>query len=277
MRNVLRVFMLMSIAAVGFSNTLQAQEDSDDLEFKPFPKVETGENVITPPEGIHPFYKKYINANGILIVGSEKVRDASLRAARKTVLKLTSTRPDVHKAIVEGNARISVMAFSETASDLPEYGPGADGEWGLGQMPGDPCSLVSEKGIRYPENEHYIADFLMHEFVHVVHNFGMPETDPEVIDEIYAAYVDAVKKGVYLPPQEEQPENPDPFEAWRDDEYFTHSVNAYYNLNESLPGPWVDVQIGQWGQRSGTRKQLREKDPALFEIIERFFPKLLDD
>jgi len=275
MRNVL-VVSVLSIIALGFTHPVQAQ-DNNDREFKPFPKIATGDEVITPPEGVHPFYKKYINANGILIVGSENVADESLRAARKTVLKLTSTRPDIHKAIVEGNARISIMAFSETASDLPEFGSGADGEWGLGQMPGDPSSLVSEKGIRYEGNEEYIADFLMHEFVHVVHTFGMPKTDPEVIDEIYAAYLDAVDKGVYLPPQEEQPENPDAFDEWRDDEYFTHSVNAYYDLNESLPGPWVDVQIGQWGQRSGTQKQLRGKDPVMVEIIERFFPKSLKD
>ncbi len=64
---------------------------------------------------------------------------------------------------------------------------------------------------------------------------------------------------------------------WRDDEYFTHSVNAYYDLNERLPGPWVDVQIGDWGVRSGTREELRKNDPVIFEIIEKFFPASLDE
>jgi hypothetical protein len=48
-------------------------------------------------------------------------------------------------------------------SDLPEFGPGSDGEWGLGQMPGDPTSLVSEKGIQYEGNTEYIGNLLLHE------------------------------------------------------------------------------------------------------------------
>ena len=118
---------------------------------------------------------------------------------------MTSKRPDVHKALVANNARISIMAFSETASDLPEFGPGSDGEWGLGQMPGDPTSLVSEKGIHYQGNTEYIANFLLHEFVHVVHNLGMPTTDPEIVDEIYTAYLRAVEKGLFMKPPNAPP------------------------------------------------------------------------
>ena len=54
-------------------------------------------------------------------------------------------------------------------------------------------------------------------------------------------------------------------------------MNAYYDLNESLPGPWVDIKIGEWGQRSGTREELRRNDPLIYEIIEQFFPNSLKD
>jgi len=49
----------------------------------PVALVETGETVIAPPAGTDPFYKKYINADGIVIVSSEKVPDAALIAARR--------------------------------------------------------------------------------------------------------------------------------------------------------------------------------------------------
>ena len=254
-----------------------AQDQADESRFEPFPVVHTGANVIEPPEGVHPFYKKYINADGIVIVGSENVADAALLEARRTILLLTGKRPDVHNAIVANNARISVMAFSETASDLPEFGPGSEGEWGLGQMPGDPTSLVSEKGIPYEGNTGYVAHFLLHEFVHVVHNLGMPTTDPELIDAIYATYLSAVEEGRFMEPPNEPSDDATAFDEFRDDEYFTHSVNAYYDLNESLPGPWVDIEIGDWGQRSGTREELRKNDPVVYEIIERFFPESLED
>jgi alpha-glucosidase len=253
------------------------QDEEDETSFEPFPVVRTGDSVIEPPEGVHPFYKKYVNADGIVIVGSENVADAALLTARRTILRLTSQRPDVHQAIVANNARISIMAFSETASDLPEFGPGADGEWGLGQMPGDPTSLVSERGIPYEGNAEYIANFLLHEFVHVVHNLAMPTTDPEIVDEIYGAYLRAVENGLFMKPPNEPAEEITAFDEYRDDEYFTHSVNAYYDLNESLPGPWVDIEIGEWGQRSGTREELRRNDPRIYEIIEQFFPDSLED
>ncbi len=165
------------------------------------------------------------------------------------------------------------MAYSETASDLPEYGPRSDGQWGLGQMPGGPTSLVSEKGVCYEGNTEYIANFLLHEFVHMIHNLGIHFAEPEVENEIYTAYINAVEKGLFKAPEGEPREGGTPFEAYGDDEYFTHSVNAYYDLNERLPGPWVDVEIGDWGEHSGTREELRKNDPVIFEMIERFFPE----
>jgi hypothetical protein len=239
--------------------------------------VETGERVIAPPAGAHPFYKKYINAAGVVIVSSEKVPDAALLAARQLILHLSSQRLDVHKAILAHHPRISVMAVAETASDLPEFGPNSDGQWGLGQMPGSPTTLVSQKGICYEGNTDYTANFLLHEFVHDVHNLGMPTADPDVVDEIYAAYLGAIERGIFIPPADEPRRGITPFDAYGDDEYFTHSVNAYFDLNESLPGPWMDFKVGETGWRSGTRDELRQKDPVIYEIIERFFPDSLGD
>ena len=168
------------------------------------------------------------------------------------------------------------MAISETASDLPEFGPGAAGEWGLGQMLGDPTTLVSVRGVCYEGNTEYRANFLAHEFVHMIQNLGWPTTDPEIEDEIYAAYLVAVERGIFAAPIDE-PLGIDPYDAYGDDEYLTHGVNAWFDLNESLPGPWVDVQIGESGPPSGTRAQLQQNDPALYEIISRFMPDTLGD
>jgi len=234
------------------------------------------ETVTEPPPGIDPFYRKYLDAQGVEIVSSDAVPDAALVATRRTVLHLLSKRPDVHQAMLRQAPRISIMAISETASDLPEFDAGADGEWGLGQMPGDPASLVSERGICYPGNTEYRANFLLHEFVHAMQNLGWSTTDPGVEDEIFAAYRAAVARGEFDAPVGE-PENVTPADAFGDDEYLTHSVNAWFDLNESLPGPWVDVQIGDSGPPSGTRQELRQRDPTLTALIERFVPDSLGD
>ena len=243
----------------------------------PFPVVETGERVIAAPTGVHPFYTKYINAEGIIVVSSDAVPDAALIAARRLILHVLSKRPDIHAAMLQHNPRISIMATSETASDLPEFGARSDGEWGLGQMPGSPTGLVSERGICYEGNTEYRANFLLHEFVHAIQNLGWPTTDPDIEDEIYEAYRNAVERGFFDAPEREPPEGSTPFEAFGDDEYLTHNVNAWFDLDESLPGPWVDVAIGDTGPPSGTREQLREHDPQLYEIISRFMPDSLGD
>jgi hypothetical protein len=250
---------------------VSSEETEERME--PFPLFETGDSVISAPEGVHPFYRKYINADGVVIVSSDNVPDNALLEARKTILFLSSKRPDVHKAMLKYHPRISVMATNETASDLPEFGPGSDGEWGLGQMPGDPTSLVSVKGICFPENQDYFANALMHEFVHMIHNMGMLEAEPKVLDEIYAAYLNAIQKGQFTPPEDEPLEGITPFDAYGDDEYFTHAVNAWYNLDESWPGPWMDVKIGEKGPPSGTHAELKERDPKIYAVISRFFPK----
>ncbi len=248
-----------------------------DQVVEPFPLIETGEQVVAPPDGTHLFYTKYINADGVVIVSSDAVPDAALIGAYRTILHLTSHRPDVLEAMLQHKPRISIMGLSETASDLPEFGPSSDGQWGLGQMPDSSTSLVSVRGVCYPGNGEYRANFLLHEFVHAMQNLGWPTTDPQIEDEVWGAYVNAVKQGYFKAPSNEPLEGITLFDAFGDDEYLTHNVNAWFDLNESLPGPWVDVQIGDSGPPSGTRAQLRARDPQLYKIIGRFLPDTLGD
>ena len=250
---------------------------AQDRNLEPFPLVETGARVVSPPDGVHSFYTKYINADGVVIVSSDAVPDAALTAAYRTIVHLTGRRPDVLRAMLPHHPRISIMGLSETASDLPEFGPRSDGEWGLGQMPDSSTSLVSVRGVCYAGNTEYRANFLLHEFVHAMQNLGWATTDPEVEDEIWAAYVNAVQRGQFKAPRSEPLEGITPFDAYGDDEYLTHNINAWFDLNESLPGPWVDVQIGDSGPPSGTRAELRARDPRLFEIVGRFLPASLGD
>ena len=170
---------------------IDVSDGGRQFELERVASLETGERVTAPPPGAHSFYEKYINADGVTIVSSAGVPDEALIAARRTVLHLLRKRPDVHRAMLAQHPRISIMALDETASDLPEYGPGADGQWGLGQMPDAPTILVSIRGVCYPGNTDYRANFLLHEFVHNMQNLGWPTTDPSVEDEIYSAYTAA--------------------------------------------------------------------------------------
>lgn len=75
------MMMLMLLAS-----TLPMAHAAQDRSLEPFPLIETGERVVATPEGGHPFYTKYINAGGVVIVSSDAVPDAALIAAYRMVL-----------------------------------------------------------------------------------------------------------------------------------------------------------------------------------------------
>ena len=80
-------------------------------------------------------------------------------------------------------------------------------------------------------------------------------------------------KGQFIPPIDEPLEGITPFDAYGDDEYFTHAVNVWYKLSESWPDPWMDMKIGERGLLSGKNKELKKRDPQIYALISRFFPE----
>jgi hypothetical protein len=57
----------------------------------------------TPPEvmELNPFYKKYLDCDGIAVISSERVDDRAFYQVKKLLDKMLETRPDVRKALVE--------------------------------------------------------------------------------------------------------------------------------------------------------------------------------
>src|SRR6185436_1916985 len=78
--------------------------------------------VVAPPAELEldPFYKKYVNADGIPVVSSELVRDDALLLARDIVNYMLSKRADIRAVMVGKKSRLLVMAISEGETDLPE-------------------------------------------------------------------------------------------------------------------------------------------------------------
>src|SRR6185295_15706186 len=58
--------------------------------------------VVAPPSelGLDPYYKKYVNADGIPVVSSELVRDDALLLARDIVNYMLSKRADIRAVMV---------------------------------------------------------------------------------------------------------------------------------------------------------------------------------
>lgn len=185
--------------------------------------------MITPPPaslGLDPFYKKYADAFGIPIVGSELVPDTALLMARDIVNYMLLKRHDIRTALIERKARVLIMAESEGEMDLPERStwtkPAIDdrrltpGERDNYNKPGGIASLTAqqywnnrargmggtitsaaeENIMGYPGTKYYGEHILVHEFSHNIMS-GLQRADPALYAEIQPAYDAAKAAGKY--------------------------------------------------------------------------------
>src|SRR5436190_17182377 len=78
--------------------------------------------VTAPPASLQldPFYKKYVNADGLPIVSSEKTADEALYTAQEIVNTMLQKREDIRAQLIKKKTRVLVMAQSEMETDLPE-------------------------------------------------------------------------------------------------------------------------------------------------------------
>jgi hypothetical protein len=81
---------------------------------------EGAKNAPAALKNVPPFYKRHVVADGLLIVGSEKVAVRTLHEAAYLARKLLARRPDVMAELGRRNVRVCVMAYTEMQTDLPE-------------------------------------------------------------------------------------------------------------------------------------------------------------
>ena len=254
-----------------------------DQHIPPIPLIETNHKIVAPPPGVHPFYRKYVNAyeddytKGIVIITSDAVPDRAIRKVEQTVNKLLSARPDLRLAMSSNNIRVAIRGVAEARdnSDHPgDIGPG-------GARPERPTTYIEEEGVAWRDEDGEIHEgwyqlnrhVAVEEFGHSIHRSGLPFIDPEhdVIAEINAAYVNALREGTYWPPRYlDGPGLADPsmadelkmeIEALRDGEYFAVGLDCFYGVVHENSEYKLE-----------TRQQMRERDPMLYEIITRYFP-----
>jgi hypothetical protein len=159
------------------------------------------------------FYRKFVDAQGIPVLASEKVPDAALLVARDIVNAMLAARPDVRKALVIRGWRTAVIGELETTMDIPEYSrmkrPGvlpflpsmqADRDYhanrsrGLG---GQPTTGAEENLLGYPRTPYWGENIFVHEFAHAILT-AMMDADPSMRGELDAAFRDAMAAGKYL-------------------------------------------------------------------------------
>jgi hypothetical protein len=239
--------------------------------------------VTAPPAslGVDTFYKKYSDAFGIPIVGSEKVPDEALLIARDIVNYMLVKRPDVRAALTGRNARVLVMAQTEMETDLPErrdwkkparddrrLTPGErdnyDKPGGIASMSdreywnrrargmgGTVTSCAEENLLGYPNTKYYGENILVHEFSHNIMG-ALRTADTALYREILTSYESAKAKGLYK------------------GQYAINTVAEYWAEGTQW-WFWSNFEFFDGQTRVQTPDDLKAYDPSLYAILEKVY------
>ncbi|MDD3061591.1 MAG: hypothetical protein PHX50_01995 [Massilibacteroides sp.] len=233
--------------------------------------VDTPQITAPPVElKLDPFYKKYMNVNGVHVVSSWRVPDSCFYAAYITIKAMTDAlSKEVMDTLVAKNTRIGIMARYEGTTDIPEHAflvKDTTLNWdlrarGLGGSRDHPFSTCAEENIlAYQIDKYHAEDILIHEFAHTIHGAGILAVDTAFNEELQASLDAAVAKGRW--------ENV--YAATNVEEYWAEGVQNWFDVNAEVDNDHGDGKHN----KINTREEMKCYDPGLYHIISRFFPEV---
>ena len=225
--------------------------------------------VTTPPDSLNldPFYKKYVDVNGIALISSWRVPDSAFVAAHRTLFAMTSMLPKaVLDSMVSHGTRVAIMARYEGTTDIPEHHDLINDttlNWdlrarGLGGDLNLPLTSCAEENVlAYQIDKYHAEDILIHEFAHSIHLIGLMTAVPDFDSRLKALYEKAKAKGILAGTYRETDK----------EEYFAEAVQDWFNVNAEM-----DHADGKHNW-CNTREELQEFDPDLYNLLAEFFPQ----
>ena len=271
-----RVFLLSAaltaalMASCSHPESSKVTNDTTD-ETKFLALVDTPQITVAPAElKLDPFYKKYMNVNGIHVVSSWRVPDSCFYAAYVSLDALTKMMPaEVMESLTSRNTRIGIMARYEGTTDIPEHAFLANDttiNWdlrarGLGGTLHMPFSTCAEENIlAYQIDKYHAEDIMIHEFAHTIHNVGISPVYPDFNDELQASLDKALAEGKWK----------NVYAATNIEEYWAEGVQTWFNVNAEVNNDGGDGKHN----KVNTREELKRYDPGLYSILARFFPEV---
>jgi hypothetical protein len=217
--------------------------------------------VTAPPAGfeVDAFYKKYVSANGLPVISSEKVNDYALKETAFLVTEMLALRPDVLQAMVKSGSRLCVIGYNEFTTELPgwDYLKPKD-FWdararGMGGSRTDPlCSCAEENVLGYPGDPYETESIVIHELAHNIHLRGVINLDPTFDGRVEKTYDEAMAAGLWA----------GKYASVNHHEYFAEGVQSWFDNNREPDHDHNHVN---------TRAELVEYDPGLAALCREVF------
>lgn len=224
--------------------------------------------VAEPLKGLDPFYKQYVVADGVRIVGSQKVSKYALREVAYLMRKMLARRPDVLKKLVERKVYVGVMAYNEMTTDLPEC-RGMSPWWDMRTrgFGGNPLTCAEENLLSFRGDHWQGESIFVHEFAHIVQG-GLAALDKRFNARLGELHKKTKETGRFRGYSMNNP-----------GEFWAESVQSWFNCNGTIrpksAGGQSSLEViglkGQHVRHITTREQLKKHLPALAKLIDDAF------
>ena len=216
---------------------------------------------VAPPAAVRkvfnldPFYKQWIDVEGLPVVASAKVNPYAVKEAAWLIRQMIGHRQDVLQALAENNVRFAVMAHNELTTQIPEHSDlQPDYYWdrrarGLGSTPARPAVSCGEENLLNHLGDPYSTEnILVHEFAHAIHQMGLKTVDPGFDDRLKTIYDAAVKKGLWK----------NTYAITNRAEYWAEGTQSWFDTNRANDDQHNHVD---------TRDKLKDYDPELAVLL----------
>lgn len=216
---------------------------------------------VAPPAAVcetfnlDPFYKQWIDVEGLPVVASAKVNPYAVKEAAWLIRQMIEHRQDILQALAKNNVRFAVMAHNELTTEIPEHSDlQPDYYWdrrarGLGSTPARPAVSCGEENLlNYSGDPYSTENILVHEFAHAIHQMGLKTVDPGFDDRLKTIYDAAVEKGLWK----------NTYAITNRAEYWAEGTQSWFDTNRANDDQHNHVD---------TRDKLKAYDPALAALL----------
>jgi len=214
-------------------------------------------HVGTPPAEMEldPFYKKYLDCNGIAVISSERVDVRAFYRVKELLDKMLENRPDVRRALVKDGVRYIIIAAEEQVTDIPDYAnmkPKAFWNERSRGFGGRFTSCGEENLLSLPIDRYEDESIFIHELAHAIDGRGLRKIEPDFSQRLKTLYENAMAKGLYK----------HDYASTNMSEYWAESVQAFFDADRE--NNWNHNHVN-------TQRELYDYDPKMADFVGEMF------
>ncbi len=196
------------------------------------------------------FYQQCIEVHGLSLVASPKVSPYALKEAAWILQNLLKGREDILRSMAGRGAFVTVMAYNEYTTDVPEHRhlkPRVYWDRRARGLGGVPVSCGEENLLCFPNDPYVQENLLIHEFAHGMHSQALKYLYSDFQTRLDAAYAKAKAEGHWK----------GTYAITNAAEYWAEAVQSWYDDNRENDALHNHVN---------TRAELKVYDPLLAQL-----------